>query len=262
MLRELSEDVRVALKDRLRDVRSMIRQHRHDAHPSSLGERAALPRPSFAAREFDILLGHAVSVFDDAMSLAEKLAPLDRPAMGDAPRVRSLRHYFAGDGEAGARAFRRDLYYLSRQILARRNAGSVRVHEAGFAAVHNAMKSRHAPRIEALSSDRGWEQRIGATAAACAALLVELLKHRPLRIERADLAAAKSRELEVLCLTPLVLACGFATLDPDTELEPDLVDLASYAAEARMDRILAASAGGTAEDDLARLFAVLLTHLP
>ena len=34
MLRELSEDVRILMKDRLRDLRSIVRQHRHDHLPA------------------------------------------------------------------------------------------------------------------------------------------------------------------------------------------------------------------------------------
>lgn len=265
MLREISEDVRVALKDRLRDIRHMIRQHRHDAHPSAMAsprEHLPLPRPPVAAREFDIIVGHAVSAFDDAMSLAESFAPFDRRGLDGAPRVRSLGDYFDGTGEAGARAFRRDLYYLSRQILSRRGVGNARIHEAGFAAVHNAMKTKRAPLVAALSDDMDWTRRIAAASAACAALLVELLDHRPLRIDRANLPAGEAGKLEMLCLTPLVLACGFATVDPDTLMEPDLVELASYAAEARLDRLLAAAESVNGEEELARLFAVLLAHLP
>jgi len=265
MLREISEDVRVALKDRLRDIRHTVRCHRHDAHPSagsSRGERMLLPRPPIAAREFDVLLGHAVSAFDDAMTLAEKFAPVDRPAPDGVPRVRRLGDYFAGTDEAGARAFRRDLYYLARQILSRRGVGSARIHEAGFAAVHAAMKTRRAPLIAALSADLDRPTRVSAASAACAALLVELLDHQPLGIDSVELPAGEIHKLEVLCLTPLVLACGFATVDPDLQMEPDLMELASYAAEARLDRILAAAASPNGEEQLASLFAVLLTHLP
>ena len=74
MLRELSEDVRIRVKDTLRDFRSVVRQHRHDYAPGRPATPDAKDQP-FPLREIEGLLGHAVSAFDDVMSLAESLAP-------------------------------------------------------------------------------------------------------------------------------------------------------------------------------------------
>ena len=72
MLRQISEEVRVNLKDRLRDVRQGVRQLRHDGRPSPQNAQARSP---FPISEIEGLLGHAVSAFDDAMSAAESLVP-------------------------------------------------------------------------------------------------------------------------------------------------------------------------------------------
>lgn len=263
MLREISEEVRVTLKDRLRDARHMIRQHRHGGGHSpitSLGERLPLPRPPLPTREIDGLLGRAVSAFDDAMSLAEKLAP--RPGHPESAQARSLAFYFADDRHAGKRAFRRDLYHLARQVLAGRRIADARIHEVGFASVHAAMHARHGALLAGLSDGLDWSQRISAASATCAALLVELLDHRPLRFDRPGLTPEEERTLEVLCLTPLVLACGFATVEPEAQPDPDLMELTILATDARLDRILPACRGANSQEDLTRLFAVLLAHLP
>lgn len=267
MLRELSEEVRVTLKDRLRDVRHAIRRHRHDGGSSVVSAAGRLPLPPlpFPVRVVEDALGHAVSAFDDAMTLAETLVPIGRPTAGGAS-ARSFAVYFpAGDDRealAGARAFRRDLRYLARDVAARRKVSGLRVHEAELAAVHAAMRERHGDLLDALARDTAWPQRVSAAAALCAALLIELLDHRPLRFDGPDPAQEAGRAVEILCLTPPVLACGFATVDPDSPPEPDLLDSAVLAAEARLDRILPACRGADAEDELTRIFATLLAHLP
>lgn len=260
MLREISEEVRVALKDRLRDVRRVIRQNRHDSARSPaarLGERFPLPRPPFPAPGVEDLVGHAVSAFDDAMTLAERLVPIERPEAAGGVRPRSFAFYFrAGESREGARAFRRDLYYLARSVLAKRGVADARIGEAELADVHAVMRERHGALIAALSADRPWPQRVSAASAFCAALLVELLDHRPIRFD------GDGRGLEILCLASVVLACGFVTVEPGAEREPGLDDLAILAAEARLDRIVPACRGADGQEELMRIFAVLLAHVP
>ncbi len=120
MLREISEEVRVNLKDRLRDVRHVIRRHRHDspAQQARLGDEA---RPTFPIREIEGLLGHAASAFDDMMSVAETLVPRERSGRMSGLTPKPLGVYFAsGDAAlAGERAFRRDMYALAKAAARR-----------------------------------------------------------------------------------------------------------------------------------------------
>jgi hypothetical protein len=258
MLHEISEEVRVALKDRLRDVRHAIRLHRHDGRrpqAAGLSERLPLPRP----QGVDEILGHAVSAFDDAMTLAERLVPVGRSSSRARPRY-GFAAYFAG--RDGVRAFRRDLYSLARLVLARRGLADARIYETELAAVHASLCQRHAALIASLSTRQGWVDRVSAASALCAAILTELLDHRPIRFDVAAQSAGSIRELELLCLTPVVLACGFAAVEPEVENEPDLIGLAILATEARLERIVAASRGGDSQEELTRIFAVLLAHLP
>ena len=264
MLREISEEVRVALKDRLRDARQVIRQHRHDGGYSPMarvGERLNLPQPPFAVRGVDSLLGHAVSVFDDAMTLAEKFVPIERPAVAEAAFARSFAVYFR-DGSEGGRAFRRDLYYLAAAVLAKRGISGARIHEAELASVHAAMSERHGAELSTLSSAHGWAERVAAGSTLCASLLTELLDHRPIRFEDGSVPRDSARTLEILCLTPVVLTCGFATVDPDAARDADLIDLTILATDARLDRIEPACRGPEGREELARIFAMLLAHLP
>ncbi|TIV73725.1 MAG: hypothetical protein E5V93_17745, partial [Mesorhizobium sp.] len=61
MLRQISEDVRANLKDRLRELRDAIRQSRHDSAGEASHETAG-NLPPFPGRS---LLGHAASAVDD-----------------------------------------------------------------------------------------------------------------------------------------------------------------------------------------------------
>ena len=136
MLRELSEDVRIRVKDTLRDFRSIVRQHRHDYAQG----RPAAPDAkdqSFPRREIEGLLGHAVSAFDDVMSLAESLAPNKGHGARQVSGPQPLQSYFRASGEShldGERAFRRDLYRLAKLVLEQKNLDAFRIRESDFAA--------------------------------------------------------------------------------------------------------------------------------
>lgn len=258
MLHEISEEMRVALKDRLRDVRHAIRLRRHDGPrplATGLADRLPLPRP----QGVDDVLGHAVSAFDDAMTLAERLLPVAAAAAQGRP-AHGFAAYFAGRG--GVRTFRRDLYSLARLVLARRGIADARVYESELAAVHASLVQRHAALIASLSTRQGWVDRVSTASALCAAILTELLDHRPIRFDVGGEAVVSARELEVLCLAPAVLACGFVAVEPEAGNEPDLIGLAILATEARLERIVAASRAADGQEELARIFAVLLAHLP
>lgn len=267
MLREISEEVRINLKDRLRDVRHAIRQRRHDSSRSNvMTPAAASSTVPFPLRELEGLLGHAVSAFDNAMTAAETLVPYEgRPA--GAPR--SLETYFPLRGKqnalAGERAFRRDMYYLVQSMLARRNASADRVHEASFAAVHAAMFKRHPDLIAALGNASSETDRTAQVAQMCAALVLEFLHQRPLRLEVPEGAARNLVDVEsaltVSLLAPAALACGLASIDATEEPNSDPLEIAALAVEARLDRIIKACRGTDPVAELTPIFAMLLFHL-
>lgn len=264
MLREISEEVRVNLKDRLRDVRHIIRRHRHDspAQQARQGDEAA--RPSFPIREIEGLLGHAASAFDDMMSMAETLVPRERSGRMNGLTPKPIGVYFASGDAAltGERAFRRDMYALTKAVLAERKADSVRVREANFTAVHAAIERQHAELLKRLVRESDWAGRVALVAALSGALLVEFLNHDPLRQDEAPTAAVgPGRTFAISCLAPVALAVGLASVDTSAKPEPDLLEIAVLATNARLDRILAACNGNDPLDELTTVFATLLAHL-
>ncbi len=264
MLREISEEVRVNLKDRLRDVRHVIRRHRHDS-PTQQARQGEEARPSsFPIREIEGLLGHAASAFDDMMSVAETLVPRERSGRMSGLTPKPLGVYFAsGDAAlAGERAFRRDMYALAKAVLAERKADGVRVREANFTAVHTAVERQHAELFQRLTREGDWAGRVALVAALSAALLVEFLNHDPLRQgETAATAVRSGRTFAISCLAPVALAVGLASVDTSSKPEPDLLEIALLATDARFDRILAACNGNDPLDELTTVFATLLAHL-
>ncbi|OQM77290.1 hypothetical protein [Manganibacter manganicus] len=267
MLREISEEVRVNLKDRLRDVRHVVRQHRHDSPAVERSGETARARPFFPRREIEGLLGHAISAFDDAMGLAQTLVP--RTHSGNTHRPKGFAAYFPADGQSGLdaeRAFRRDMYSLTRMMLARRKLVNVRVHEADFVAIHAAMRRRHQPLLAMQDADMGWAEKVSLAAELSAALLGEFLTHRPLRTAPAALSSPMADEIArndaVACLAPVALACGLASVDPDGNEAPDLIDMAVLAIDARSERVVQACDSADPQSELTVLFAMLLTHLP
>jgi hypothetical protein len=264
MLRQISEDVRVNLKDRLRDVRHVIRQSRHDhARNAAVEAEGRLPPPS-AAKGLEDLLGHAASVVDDAMSLAESLVPHERPASADAASVKSFDHYFRSNGRGfaldGERAFRRDMYYLAKAIATRKTTGAPRIYEASLAAAHAAMRKRHADLIAELDIAAEPDERVAVAAVLSAALLIELVEHRPIRF--GESAQGRNLDLEIRFLAPLALACGLATIGADDLPAADMLEITMLAADVRHDRVVQAYGKADRLGELTTVFAVLLAHLP
>lgn len=257
MLREISEEVRVNIKDRLREVRHAIRQHRHDS-----GARLrANTRAPFPLNGIEGLLSHAASAFDDAMTMAETLVPRGRIGGRSAIAApRPFGTYFATrDRLAGERAFRRDLYALTKGALAARRFEGVRIHESSFAAIHAAMARNEADALAELARDRAWTERVALVAGLSASLLLELLRHEPLRSGE---AAAPDRPTVVACLAPVALACGLATMEANEPPQSDLLEIAMLAIDARLDRVLDALGSDDPRRELTAILAALLAHLP
>jgi hypothetical protein len=116
--------------------------------------------------------------------------------------------------------------------------------------------------LERLERESAWTERVGLVADLSAALLVELMRHDPLRTGEAPQARPLDRTQAIACLAPVALACGLATMEPDARPEADLLEIAMLAVDARLDRILDAFAGTNPRGDLTAILAALLAHLP
>lgn len=265
MLRQISEDVRVNLKDRLREVRDIIRQSRHDGSgDASVLREATSHLPPFPGKGIEGLLSHAASAVDEALSIAESFVPHERPIKVDGTTVKGLGTYFPAGSEerqlSAERLFRRDMYYLTKAVLAGLKIDNARIHEADFAAAHAAMRKRRGDLLASLAAPGA--AGLQAIAATCAALLVELLNQRPVRFGEATPEMAGERALDISCLAPVVLACGLATTGRDGAPEPDMLEIAILAADIRHDRIVQACAKASPVEELTPVFATLLAHLP
>lgn len=267
MLRELSEDVRILVKDRLRDFRSVVRQHRHDHAPAGR-KPAPVKDQQFPIREIEGLLGHAASAFDDVLTLAESLAPRGDPKRAPVAGPQPLQSYFRSRGESkldGERAFRRDLYRLAKLVLEQKKLHDFRIRESDFAAVHDALERRDAELIMRLHTEQARDERVSLVAALSSSLFVELVRRQPITLIVADPDAQESdnfaRAVVVNCLAAIAIACGLATLDMEGAPAPELMEIAILAVDARGDRIQAALDSDDRVNELTPLFAGLLTHL-
>lgn len=265
MLRELSEDVRILVKDRLRDFRTIVRQHRHD-HASSRPAPVDAKGQPFPIREIEGFLGHAVSAFDDVMSLAESLAPRGSPGAAPVSGPQPLQSYFRATGDSpldGERAFRRDLYRLAKLVLGQKSLNDFRIRESDFAAVHGALEKRDAGLIARLHAATDTEERVSLVAALSSSLFVELVRQKPIKLpvpEEPD-SIDIGHTIAVNCLAAIAIACGLATLDMEGAAGPELMEIAVLAVDARADRIHAALDSDDQVNELTALFSGLLTHL-
>lgn len=264
MLRTLSQDVVVSFKDRLRGVRHLIREQRHDRVSQGVRSRSGHLTP-LHRDELRRTLGHAANMVDDALTIAEtvsfSLLPIELSSR--ATRFQSLLAYFPAHGVGRSRGellFRRDMYRGAKEVLGRQAAGNARIREADFLAIHAAVRRKNEALLASLRQTLP-AGRLGLTAALCASLLIEMLAAKPVRFEPSGATPAPA-DASMRCFAPLALACGIATLEPAEIDAEDILEAAMLAADARHDRISAALGGPRPVEELTRLFSLLLAHLP
>lgn len=245
------------MKDRLRDLRSIVRQHRHD----NLAGRPAVDPADQPLRGLEGFIGHAASAFDDAMTLAETITPLRALSGPAVAGPRPLQSYFRkGDGRVeGGRAFRRDLYGLAKLALAQKGLHDLRILEGDFAAVHDALERSGAELIAGLHAETAGSERLSLVARLSAALFLELVRRAPIKPAGPDMHVERGVTAGVLAA--IAIASGLATLDMEGAPAPELMEIATLAVGARGDRILSALDGDGALGELTPLFESLLTHL-
>jgi hypothetical protein len=250
MIRDISSEIVVNLKDRLRDVRHVIRASRQDT--SVIQD---LP---------DKLLGKAARVMDKALTAAEtisiSLVSQDPAVHSTTIEARSLDAYFPSGKGNGEALFRRDVYYLAKRMFAVLGSRNALLHEATFSAVHSVMVRRHS----ALLAQARTTRDLTDIAKVCATLAVEMQSNY--RSARTPVSTSQlqwpDQDTQYLCFSAISLAIGLATY---ADIEPNnekLVESALLALQARQDRFVKATETSDRITDLAALFAFLIPHLP
>lgn len=261
MLRIISEDIAVNLKDRLREVRYMIRRNRDEG----LRAEQASSRPGEIVSP-ELLLGRAASVMDKALTTAEtisiSLISSDPKVHSGAPRVKSIAIYFGGSAE-GVRAFRKDMYYLTKEVLRRHQLQNVLIQEAVFVTVHDRLVRNHTALLKNAFAGEAGENRIGATAKVIATMFTQLLLERPVRFisMEGNCDPQALRRFEISCFAAVSLACGLMTLKPADLAGTDPLESAILALDVRQERLMQA-AEKRDQSQLEVLFQTLLAHLP
>jgi hypothetical protein len=256
-LRALPNEAAVNVKDRLRDIREFVRAHRHDRLP---GGRAPADMPG-PAGQIGELLGHAASVVDDTLTLAESLSTTLLPLPeGEPACCRPLAVYFpagAGASWRGERAFRHDMYAAAKQASTAFGLETASLRESAFSSAHSAMRRCHGALLAGLQAPAA--ERRQRVAGVLAALTIEL---RRAVLAEAGLRGEEPAEAErfVRRYVPGLLASGLASLSVDAAQSPDCSQLVLLGTEAREERI-AAALSQASPGELATLYERLLTHL-
>ncbi len=251
MIRDISNEIVVNLKDRLRDVRHLIRANRQPVEPAP----QSLP---------DILFGKAARAVDRALTTAEtisiSLVSQDPAAHTTTIEARSLDTYFPTDSSEGEGPFRRDVYYLTKRLLSVLGADNALIHEATFSAVHATMIRRHGAQLQAAMKDR----ELNDIATTSAILACELQSHY--RSEPWPLPAhhevQPDKATVSLCFSSIALAIGLATYADHEPGEEKLVESALLALQAGQERFEEAIEAPDRIRALSDLFAFLIPHLP
>ncbi len=246
MPRDIPNDIVVNLKDRLRDVRHLIRASRQDTALTT----HELP---------EFMLDKVARVLDKAFTSVEtvsiSLISQDPAAHSGALEARSIVAYFFGDRNSSEAQFCRDMYYLTKHLFKILDEPNALVHEAGFAFVHAAMIRRH---LILLTATKDGDQK--AIAGACAALATELQSH----YRNSTLFGPHSPDEKTtfLCFSALALAIGVATCSDQKPDGERLVETTLLALQARPEKFAQAIVDPDNLQSLSSLFAFLIPHLP
>ena len=242
MLRSLSREVAVGLRDQMREVRHLVRANRHDSSRFARG-RAGPPAP-----EIERLMSHAASFIDDTLTMAHTVLPIGRT---DQAKLHGYDAYFAG--EEGARAFRHDVYSAFKALMREREPNPRPVHEMRLARAHDAIRKAHPGMISALAAAQG-PARLRSVADMAAATAAALIG--------AHAFDGASEDADLRPIVAVVLAIGLATLNHRGVSDRELLDSSAIAADSRHDRIVRAMRGDDPVSDLAAIFEPLLAVLP
>ena len=242
MLRSLSREVAVGLRDQMREVRHLVRANRHDSGRFA-GGRAGPPAP-----EIERLMSHAASFIDDTLTMAHTVLPIGRT---DQATLHGYDAYFSGAD--GARAFRHDVYSAFKALMREREANPRPVHEMRLARAHDMIRKAHPAMISALAEAQG-HARLRAVADMAAATAVALIG--------AHAFDAAGEDADMRPIVAVVLAIGLATLNHRGVSDRELLESSAIAADSRHDRIARAMQGDDPVRDLAAIFEPLLAVLP
>ncbi|RCS23903.1 hypothetical protein DUT91_11600 [Phyllobacterium salinisoli] len=265
MFNHVNDDIVVNLKDRLRDIRHVIRQ----VGSNSQGRRLTNLPPKNPAELPEMLLGTAATFVDTALTMAETISISlisDHPARGRTNRIGSLKLYFSHPD--GRRLFHREMYHLTKEVLRRSGRGDAFIHEAAFADVYISLARNHGNVFaRALAQDASTRD----IAKACAVLTIESVRRHPAKTmgtaSPLPASVALQPETEILVFSTIGLAYAVATTQPQDTSAPtddmsDLLESAFLAVSAREDRFAAAFASEDPCSALAELFSRLVVYLP
>ncbi len=253
MLRDASEDMAVHLKDRLRDIRDFLRAHRHEK------QGAASEKRGFT--DIEKLLGRAVSMVDDTLTLAETASRTVLPG-GQQPElvIRPLVDYFGADPMEGERAFRRHMYRAAKALAATlEDREPPAMRETTFTGAHETLRQRQGHVLLALKNAKTPEAIRPLLAGLLAHLLQEICRNA--LSDPAMPAAAQNAETCIIVFAPGLLASGLALFDESLSAS-DLLDIATLAVAARRERVARSLEADQPIADLTAIFESLLTHLP
>ncbi|WP_349366007.1 MAG: hypothetical protein ABL311_16045 [Nitratireductor rhodophyticola] len=252
MLRDASQDMAIHLKDRLRDIRDLLRSHRH--------ERQATAATGRHFSDIEKLLARAASMVDDTLTLAETASRTVLPGAHKHELVLwPLSEYFSDPG-SGERAFRRHMYRAAKALAATlKETEPPVIRETGFTAAHETLRQRQGHMVLVLKNASRPDIKRPLLAGMLAHLVQDVC--RSALNDPATPASAQDAKTAILVFAPGLLASALMAFD-DSLPASDLLDIATLAVAARRDRMAHSFGADQPIADLTAVFESLLTHLP
>ncbi|MCT7374512.1 hypothetical protein [Chelativorans salis] len=251
----LSEELASAVRDRVRDARHVVRRL-----ASGSARDVAVSRQSLTAGPRE-LLREVARISDTALTQAETIAvsfapPPLRPHREESGLL-DPRLHFAPGGLRGAALFKRDMYRLTKGILAALGLADPLIHESRLGDARHALE-RGSARLVAAA-------RNGDEQAACqlaARLALELARREPVILALTGGPSRRKAEIVDFSYAIIGLAVAVAWTNAGASAQAELIDGTVTAALARQEELESAMAAEDAEERLAAVYAKLAPHLP
>ncbi|CAN7354227.1 hypothetical protein [Mesorhizobium sp. LjNodule214] len=258
----LPEELRTKVKERLRDARFLAREMRASTRK---GQDSQVPEGVDHAAGPTGLVTAIADFSDSALSALESVAigllSSDPKAHFGNASAYPLSRYFDGESASAQTMFARDCYFAAKQILLAKGISNPHLSEELFAEAHRlAAKGQQPPPGKVADPDASLDD-ISLRAAVMA---TAILRARPVEAPRHIDDAANGRMLDsnVYSAAALALAMAVASYHEDVTVDDDIYPGVCAAVDARYALFAKALASQDRPEDLARVFADLIPHLP
>lgn len=262
----LPEELRTKVKERLRDARFLAREMRASARK---GQDSQAPGGADHAAGPTGLVTAIADFSDSALSALESVAigllSSDPKAHFGNASAYPLSRYFDGESASAQAMFARDCYFAAKQVLLAKGISNPHLSEELFAEAHR-LATKGQQQVQQPSPGRAvdLDTSLDDISLRAAVMATAILRARPVEAPRhiEDTVNGRMLDSNIYSAAALALATAVASYHADATADDDIYPGVCAAVDARYVLFAKALASQDRPEDLARVFADLIPHLP